>query len=82
MPKKLIVEVSLLNKMFSMFFKAKENNKEDEFIDSLSQKNAELGRIWSKWDNDMEKALLTTKKMLIANKIDTKEIDDLLKKYY
>lgn len=82
MPKKLIVEVSLLNKMFSMFFKAKENNKEDEFIDSLSQKNAELGRIWSKWDNDMEKVLLTTKKMLIANKIDTKEIDDLLKKYY
>ncbi len=82
MPTKLIVEVSLLNKMFSMFFKAKEKNKEDEFIDSLSQKNAELGRIWSKWDKDMENALLTTKKMLMANKIDTKEIDDLLKKYY
>jgi hypothetical protein len=82
MSKKLIVEVGLLNKMFSMFFKAKEKNKEDEFIDALSQKNAQLGKIWSKWDADMENALLATKKMLITNKLDTKEIDDLLKKYY
>jgi hypothetical protein len=82
MSKKLVVEVGLLNKMFSMFFKAKEKNKEGEFIDALAKKDAELGKVWSKWDKDMENTLLTTKRMLIANNIDTKEIDDLLKKYY
>ena len=82
MSKKLIVEVGLLNKMFSMFFKAKENHKEDEFIDSLGKKNAELGKVWSKWNSDMENTLLATKRALKVHNLDTKEIDDLLNKYY
>jgi hypothetical protein len=82
MSKKLIVEVGLLNKMFSMFFKAKEKNKEDEFIDSLGKKNAELGKVWSKWNSDMENTLLATKRALKVHNLDTKEIDDLLNKYY
>jgi hypothetical protein len=82
MSKKLIVEVGLLNKMFSMFFKAKEKNKEDEFIDNLGKKNAELGKVWSKWNSDMQNTLLATKRALKVHKLDTKEIDDLLNKYY
>jgi hypothetical protein len=82
MSKKLIVEVGLLSKMFSMFFKAKEKNKEDEFIDNLGKKNAELGKVWSKWNSDMENTLLATKRALKVHNLDTKEIDDLLNKYY
>jgi hypothetical protein len=65
-----------------MFFKAKEKNKEDEFIDSLGKKNAELGKVWSKWNSDMENTLLATKRALKVHNLDTKEIDDLLNKYY
>jgi hypothetical protein len=38
--------------------------------------------VWDKWDSDMEKALLATKRALHNHKLDTKEIDDLLAKYY
>jgi hypothetical protein len=65
-----------------MFFKAKENHKEDEFIDNLGKKNAELGKVWSKWNSDMENTLLATKRALKVHNLDTKEIDDLLNKYY
>ena len=82
MSKKILVEANILSKMFGAFFKAKENGRGDEFKDNLRKQNAELGKVWDKYDSDMEKTLLTTKRMLIANKLDTTEIDDLLKKYY
>ncbi len=78
----MIVEVSFLSKLFGAFFKAKTAGKSDEFKDTLRSKNPELGRVWDKWDSDMEKALLATKRALHNHKLDTKEIDDLLAKYY
>jgi hypothetical protein len=58
MSKKLIVEVGLLNKMFSMFFKAKENHKEDEFIDNLGKKN-------ENWEKFGQNGILTWKTLYL-----------------
>lgn len=82
MSKKMLVEVNLLSKLFGAFFKAKEDGKEDEFKNSLRSKDAELGKVWDKWDSDMEQTLLATKRALQAHKLDTKKIDTLLAKYY
>lgn len=82
MSKRMIVEVNLLSKLFGAFFKAKEAGKEDEFKDTLRSKDAELGKVWDKWDSDMEKTLLATKRALQVHKMDTKKIDNLLAKYY
>jgi hypothetical protein len=82
MSKRMIVEVNLLSKLFGAFFKAKEAGKEDAFKDALRSKDAELGKVWDKWDSDMEKTLLATKRALQVHKMDTKKIDNLLAKYY
>jgi hypothetical protein len=78
MPKRIISE-GVLDKLFSLFFKAKAENKEDKFIANIRKKDPELADAWSKWDSDMEAVLKTAREGLKAQNISTNDLDNYLK---
>jgi hypothetical protein len=83
MSKRILVKESNFIDLLKTFFKVKAKGKEAEFIQKIRQQNPELGDVWSKWNDDMNKALQIAKNNFIRmGKIEkAKEIDDLLKKY-
>jgi|LakMenEpi03Aug12_release.lakeMendotaPanAssembly.Ray.scaffolds.fasta_scaffold207937_2 hypothetical protein len=82
MSKKIITEIAILDKLFSMFFNAKAEGTEDKFIANIRKKDPELADYWSKWDKDMESALRSAKRDLKASNLSTDKVDDFLKKNY
>jgi hypothetical protein len=82
MSKKIITEISILDKLFSLFFTAKAEGTEDRFIANIRKTDPELADYWSKWDKDMESALRSAKRDLTASNLSTNKVDDFLKKNY
>ena len=74
MPKRIISE-GVLDKLFSMFFKAKAENKEDRFIANIRKSDPELADAWAKWDRDMDNSLIAMKRALQASNLPTDKID-------
>lgn len=53
----MLVELALFDKLAGSFFKAKGDNKEEEWIAKIRKNNSELGDLWAKWDSDMNRVL-------------------------
>jgi hypothetical protein len=80
MSHKLLNE-GILDRFFSLFLKAKSQNKESQWLSKLRQQDPELADIWSKWDNDIDKVLDSAKSLAKAKNLDSTEIDSVIKKY-
>lgn len=83
MSKRILVTESGFFDLLKSFFKVKAKGNEAAFIQKIRKQNPELGDVWAKWNNDMDKALQLAKANFIRmGKMDkAKEIDDLIKKY-
>jgi hypothetical protein len=82
MPKQRLIEVNVFNKLLNLFLKAKSNNREHEFIRNISKKDAQLGKLYSIWNDRMDDALVSMKNTLQKQGLDTREIDKILNKTY
>ena len=82
MSKKILTEIAVLDKLFSLFFNAKAEGNEDKFIANIIKKDPELADYWAKWDKDMESALRSAKRDLKASNLSTDKVDDFLNKNY
>jgi hypothetical protein len=78
---KRVLSEGVLDKFFSLFLKAKSQNKESGWLSRLRDKDPELADIWSQWDNDMDKVLASAKAMAKNRNLDTTDIDSVIKKY-
>ena len=82
MPKKRLVEVGVFNKLLNLFLKAKSDKREQDFIRNISKKDAQLGKMYSLWNDKMDDALISMKRLLHSKGLDTKEIDKILNNRY
>ena len=55
--KRMLVELALFDKLAGSFFKAKGDNKEEEWISKIRKTNPQLADLWAKWDADMNRVL-------------------------
>jgi hypothetical protein len=78
---KRVLSEGVLDKFFSLFLKAKSQNKESGWLSRLRDKDPELADIWSQWDTDMDKVLASAKAFAKAKNLDSTEIDAVIKKY-
>jgi hypothetical protein len=78
---KRVLSEGILDKFFSLFLKAKSQNKESGWLSRLRDKDPELADIWSQWDDDMDKVLASAKAMAKKRNLDTTDIDSVIKKY-
>jgi hypothetical protein len=78
---KRVLSEGVLDKFFSLFLKAKSQNKESGWLSRLRDKDPELADIWSQWDNDIDKVLDSAKSLAKAKNLDSTEIDSVIKKY-
>lgn len=83
MSNKLLVEVNLFAKLLSAFYDKKASGNEDE-LQKIADKsnNKAFQKAYNAWQSDSEKLLLSTRKLLQQSGLDTKDIDNLLKKYH
>ena len=79
---KLLVERNVFQKLIDLFFKAKANDNQDQFISKIKYTNPELGNAFKKMDDSMVKSTLALRDALESAGLDTTEADDFLKKYY
>jgi hypothetical protein len=78
---KRVLSEGVLDKFFSLFLKAKSQNKQSQWLQRLTQDDPELGQIWAKWDTDTNDLLKVAKDILKKNGEDTSKIDATIKKY-
>ena len=69
-------------KLMNLFFKAKSNGNEDQFISKIQYDNPELADAFGELDKAIIRNSLNTKSILSKRGVDTTEIDNFLKKYY
>lgn len=77
-----LVELSLFDKLFNKFIDAKANNKQHSFISNIQKKDPELAKMYSNWNDKMDKSLNTAKAILKNKGLSTKKIDKVLNKRY
>jgi hypothetical protein len=75
---KRIISEGVLDKLLSLFFKAKSEKKEDRFIANIRKKDPELANAWAKWDKDMDNSLIAMKQALEANNLPTDRINKII----
>jgi hypothetical protein len=80
MPNRLLKE-GVLDRFFSLFLKAKSQNKESQWLQRLRKDDPELADIWSQWDTDMNDVVQNARKMLKNSGNDTSKIDAVIQKY-
>ena len=79
---KLLMEANMFQKLMNLFFKAKSNGNEDQFISKIQYDNPELADAFGELDKAIIRNSLNTKSILSKRGVDTTEIDNFLKKYY
>lgn len=82
MSKRRLVELSIFDKVFDLYLKAKNKNTEQDFIKNMKRKDPQLGAMYQKWDNQINTSLRQLKHTLGKQGIDTKDIEKVLKKKY
>ena len=84
MSKKTLVEAGLFSRLLSVFYDKKSKGQEDDLVKILKKptNNPAYDKAYTAWNNDSQKLLLATKKMLQQSGLDTTEIDALIKKYH
>ena len=78
---KRVLSEGVLDKFFSLFLKAKSQNKESGWLSRLRDDDPELADIWANWDSDMNRVLASAKAMAKKRNLDSTEIDAVIKKY-
>lgn len=81
MSKNILSENTVIDKLLSLFIKAKADNQGDKFLSNIKQKDPNLAKTWDKVDKYMEAALRAAKEDLKASGISTKDIDSRLKRF-
>jgi hypothetical protein len=79
---KLLLERSSFQKLLDLFFKAKSEDKADEFVDKLTYTDPELGKAFDTLHKSLIKSALLTKAALEKQGLDTKGIDANLQHLY
>ena len=79
---KLLMEANMFQKLMNLFFKAKSNGNEDQFISKIQYDNPELADAFGELDKSIIRNQLNAKRTLEKRGLDTTEIDNFLKKYY
>lgn len=82
MSKRRLVELSMFDKVFDLYLRAKNKNTEQDFIKNMKRKDPQLGAMYQKWDNQINTSLRQLKHTLGKQGIDTKDIEKVLKKKY
>jgi hypothetical protein len=82
MSKRRLVELSMFDKVFDLYLRAKNKNTEQDFIKNMKRKDPQLGSMYQKWDNQINTSLRQLKHTLGKQGIDTKDIEKVLKKKY
>jgi hypothetical protein len=82
MSKKRLVELSMFDKVFDLYLKAKDKNTQQDFIKNMKKRDPQLGAMYQKWDNSINNSLRQMKYTLGKQGIDTKDIQKVLKKKY
>jgi hypothetical protein len=82
MSKRLLSE-GILDKFFSLFLKAKAQNKESDWLSRLRKEDPELADIWSDWDKHTDKLLTQSRQALkdAGAESDYSNVDAIIKKY-
>lgn len=82
MSKRLLSE-GILDKFFSLFLKAKAQNKESDWLSRLRKEDPELADIWSEWDKHTDTLLNQSRDALkkAGAKSDYSKVDAIIKKY-
>ncbi len=79
---KLLFERNVFQKLLDLFFKAKSNGNEDQYISKIKHENPEVADAFAELDKQFVKDAMLTKNILSRRGLDTSKIDDFLKKYY
>jgi len=79
MPK--LIEVSIWNRLLNLFSNAKESGKETKLYQQLKKYDPEVADIYKDWTVKNNAVLMATKRALEKRNMDTKAVDDLIKKY-
>jgi hypothetical protein len=82
MSKRRLVELSMFDKVFDLYLRAKDRNTEQDFIKNMKKRDPQLGAMYQKWDNSINTSLRQMKHTLGKQGIDTKDIQKVLKKKY
>jgi hypothetical protein len=81
MPKQTLIEVKLLDKILNFFGGGSTTSTKEKFLDTVRKSDPQLARAFDGWENDFLKLLDNTRKIYVKNGRDTKEIDNLIRKY-
>lgn len=78
-----VLNEGILDKMFSLFLKAKSQGKESKWISRIREKDPALADMWSQWDSDSDNTLKAAKRnFILAGKPEkAKEIDAMIDKF-
>jgi hypothetical protein len=76
-----LLKEGILDRFFSLFLKAKAQNKESQWLSKIRQQDPEMADIWSKWDTETNSLLRQSRDSLKAAGGDTSKLDALIKKY-
>lgn len=82
MSKRLLSE-GILDRFFSLFLKAKAQNKETNWLSRLRKEDPELADIWSEWDKHTDTLLSQSRDALKKAGVDSdsSRVDAIIKKY-
>lgn len=79
---KLLFERNMFQKLLDLFFKAKLNGNEDQYISKIKHANPEVADAFADLDKQFIKSSMLVKRILQDRGLDTSKVDDFLKKYY
>ncbi len=79
---KLLFERNMFQKLLDLFFKAKSNGNEDQYISKIKHANPEVADAFADLDKVLVKNAMLVKSILQSKGLDTAKVDDFLKKYY
>jgi hypothetical protein len=81
MRKRILVKESGIGDFFRSFFRAKSNGTESDWLKRLRNANPKLADLWVDYDDSLSKQMWNQKRNLEKLGLDTKEVDDMIKKY-
>jgi hypothetical protein len=77
-----LLKEGILDKFFSLFLRAKADNKEQQLLSRLKTDDPEMAAIWSDWDDHVNQMMKRQSAALKKAGIDSSDTDALIKKYY
>jgi hypothetical protein len=81
MSNNILSENTIIDKLLSLFIKAKAENRGDRFLSKIKEKDPSLAKAWDNVDRYMEAALRAAREDLKASGISTKDLDAKLKRF-